>query len=303
MTFPTLPELDIAGAFHAGVLKTQEALTVLATSDDDNTLGLFAGFFIGLYLVYDGFDKWRTKRLMKDTPTEKVRSMAAGRTELEGVATNDGETVEAPFTDDECLHIDWEVEEWRKDPDDDHHEWRTIAQGQRSVKFSLDDGTGEVLVRADAGNPEYEISDANTQQYIVGTGNAPPPEVEEFIQRHDSQFDDTGFMEDPINALSDLLDSDEIGYSHRRRRYTQEILPDGSDVYVLGSALQRDVESPMEGQEDLLELTRDEGLDELLISDRSEQELESHYEKWGPLEIVGGLALSAVCLGLLLLKF
>ena len=33
------------------------------------------------------------------------------------------------------------------------------------------------------------------------------------------------------------------------------------------------------------------------------EELESYYEKWGPLEIVGGIGLSAICLALLLGAF
>jgi hypothetical protein len=33
-----------------------------------------AGFLLGLYLVYDGYDKWQTKRLVEDTPPENVRS-------------------------------------------------------------------------------------------------------------------------------------------------------------------------------------------------------------------------------------
>lgn len=282
---------------------TGGALVPLASSDGDSFLALVAGFFLGLYLVYDGFGKWQTKRLIEDTPTEKVRSMAVGRTELAGVAEPDSGTIEAPFTDEECLHTDWEVEEWRKDPDDDDYDWETVAKGARSVPFYLDDGTGRVLVRADQGNPTFEISPANTRQFTVDSGHSPPAEVREFIERHDSRYDDTSFFADPMDALTDLATGGGIGFTDRRRRYTQRVLPAGSDVYLLGSAVQRDAEGAMGGQEDLLAVTRDADLDTFVISDRTEEELEGYYERRGPLEIVGGLALSAVCLALLLTWF
>ena len=275
----------------------------LASSDGDSLLALVVGSFLGLYLIYDGFGKWQTKRVIEDTPTAKVRSMAVGRTELEGIAEPDGGTIEAPFTDEECLHIDWEVEEWRKDPDDDDYDWATVAKGARSVPFYLDDGTGQVLVRADQGNPAFEVSPANTRQFTVDSGHSPPAEVREFIEHHDSRYDDTGFFEDPVDALTDLATSGGIGFTDRRRRYTQRVLPAGSDVYLLGSAVQRDAGGTMEGQEDLLAVTREEELDTFVISGRSEEELESYYERRGPLETVGGLALSAVCLALLLTWF
>jgi hypothetical protein len=279
-------------------------LVVLANNSDDEgglLIALVVGFFFGLYLIYDGFNKWQTKRLIEDTPTEKVRSMAVGRTELEGVAKSVDDTVEAPFTDEECLHIDWEIEEWRKDNDDDDYHWETIARGARSVPFYLDDGTGKVPVRATEGDPTYEISDANRWRTTVGRGGSQPPEVREFIERHDSRHDDTSFFEEPVDALTDLVQSGQIGSSNRKRRYSQEILPEESSIYLLGSAVPRDATDG--GEQSLLEITRTESLDKLLLSDRSEEELESYYSKRGPLEIVGGLALSAICLGVLLLWF
>lgn len=287
-----------------GAETTSHLVALASDSGNEGELlvALVVGFFFGLYLIYDGFNKWQTKRLIEDTPTEKVRSMAVGRTELEGVAKRVEDTVEAPFTDEECLHIDWEIEEWRKDNDDDDYHWETIARGARSVPFYLDDGTGTVPVRVKEGDPTYEISDENRWRTTVGRGGSPPPEVREFIERHDSRYDDASFTEEPIDALTDLVQSEQIGSSNRKRRYSQTVLPAEHSIYLLGSAIPRDA---AEGGQDesLLEITRTESLDKLLVSDRSEEELESYYSKRGPLEIVGGLALSAICLGVLLLWF
>jgi hypothetical protein len=51
-------------------------LTVLQQNSSDDTLALVAFFAVGLYLTYNGFQKWQRKRLMQDTPTERVRSAA-----------------------------------------------------------------------------------------------------------------------------------------------------------------------------------------------------------------------------------
>jgi hypothetical protein len=228
--------------------------------------------------------------------------MAAGRTELAGVANGDN-TIEAPFTDQRCLHTDWEIEEYRRDPDDDDYDWVTVASGSRSVPFYLDDGTGRVLVQADSGEATFDLSDERRTQFTTGSSESPPPEVREFIEQYDGDDADVNFLDNPIDTLTDLFGGNNIGYSNRRRRYTQTVLPDGTEVYVLGSAVPRSNPDGMEHQEDLLVMTREEGLDMLLISDMNEAELEAHYERWAPLEIIGGIALSAVCLALLLGAF
>lgn len=55
-------------------------------------------FVFGAVVLYSGFDQWRVKRLVQDTPTEQGRSVAVGRTELRGVAKPTYGTVDRPFT-------------------------------------------------------------------------------------------------------------------------------------------------------------------------------------------------------------
>jgi hypothetical protein len=97
--------------------------------------------------------------LVEDTPAEKVRSAAVGRTELEGTAKPTAGTITAPFTDEKCLHVSWRVEELRGSGDGE--DWEAIAAADLSVPFLLDDGTGELLVGARAGDTGYELSHGN----------------------------------------------------------------------------------------------------------------------------------------------
>lgn len=282
-----------------GLVRVADTLVVgvSLSSEMERNVAAFIFFFVGLYLVYDGFGKWKTKRVIEDTPTEQVRSVAAGRTELEGSAHSADGTLPAPFTDQECLYVEWKVEEYDEDDESGSPNWRVVASGSKSVPFYLDDGTGRILVAADSGDPDFDISPDHMTREVVGYGRSAPPQIEKFIEAHDSQYEESSLVDNPLGAVSDR--AKKIGRSMDQRRFTQYILPVGTDVYVIGSAVER-TGTEMDGrQENRLEVTRGEGFDEFLISDRKEEELESHYEKQGPIKMVGGIVVSAACLAFL----
>jgi len=265
-------------------------LLVFQSSSED-TLGLLAGFVIGLAIVYGGFRKWQQMRLMQDTPTEKVRSAAVGRTELTGTAKPieaEG-TIARPFTDGECLVATYEIEEWENDADDDGGSWNTLDSGTLFVPFHLDDGTGRMCVEPEP-DATYEISEENRTRIRVGTGRSPPGEVRSFFDRQYDESDE-GLLGGLLFGGPDARGSD-------KRRYTQEIIPPGEEVYLLGGA-----QPAGEARGDTptrLVLGKDDASDEFIVSDHTEGELVSRYRWTAPGMIVGGLALSAVTLYLLL---
>ena len=65
----------------------------------------------GLFLVYTGFKAWRFSNVIRNTATASPGSVAAGRAEVEGVVQPDGEPIEAPFTGEACVCLDWTLEE------------------------------------------------------------------------------------------------------------------------------------------------------------------------------------------------
>lgn len=280
-----------AGAVLAGWLPD---LVALQSDSSEDPLALLAFFGIGLFLVYNGFQTWQRKRLIQDTPTEKVRSAAVGRTELSGTAKPiDGTgTIDRPFTDGECLVAIYEVEEWEEDHDPDDHgtdgHWKTIDSGTLYNPFELDDGTGTIRVEPES-DATYEISSEHRTQIRVGAGRSPPGEVVEFFQRQRDGDD---------GLLGGFLSSDPSSRGSEKRRYTQEVIPPGERLYLLGGAEPR--ERADGSNADLLVLRRDEASDEFIISDQSEDELVSGYKWAAPAQIVGGIALSAVMLYLLL---
>ena len=149
--------------------------------DTEVLLLLAAGILVGLGMIYYGFRNYRVSRLIKNTPTEKSRSAAVGRTELHGTAVPKEYIFEQPFTDGECLYASYKVREYHEYNDDDKDdEWKTIFSKTLAPPFYLDDGTGEILVDADA-DATFEISDENSTTIRVGKRRSPPQKVQEFL--------------------------------------------------------------------------------------------------------------------------
>lgn len=284
-----------------------DAVPVLqsSSSDDDPFFFIVAGFVGGLFAIYWGWTRYRRYMLVRDTPTEKIRSMAVGRTELEGTARVDGTPLDAPFTDEDCVFATWTIKEYRYDPEEEEHEWQTIASGEDAIDFYLEDDTGRVLVRAGQRDADIDLSNDHKRTIRVDGHESPPPEVQEFIYGDREDWNLSDLLDNPMNAITDAISSDgTVGSSSNDRRYIQTILPVDHHVYLFGSAQPRPVEEAtdreMGSNEDLLEMVPDGGTGLFLISDRKEEKLMDYYSKMAPLAIVGGLGVSAVALYFLL---
>lgn len=186
---------------------------LLETGGDDEFLAigvLVLVFLGGLYLVYIGFKKYRVGRLIKNTATERVRSVAMGRTELNGHVRSAGETFEAPFTDDECVFRGWEIEEEREyqttnedGETETERKWVTIDSGTDAAPFYLEDDTGEIFVMADEG-ADVTISSENRYGDTLSTGRSFPSAVRTFMQ---ADTDAT----DPMEIVEESPFADHVG--------------------------------------------------------------------------------------------
>jgi len=293
------------------VHESEDAMEVLAM--------LCGGFLLGLYLMYDGYDTWKTLRLMQDTPTTKVRSMPVGRVELQGEVVSYGRTFDPPYHEAECVYVDWAAKRREKHTDEDgntHYTWETVASGTRAAPFDLDDGTGRATVRGDIDAAEFDVDDDDNRHRVTyGRGESPPDEVVEFVQRargnhpsqqqgnggDESEDEGEGLLGEVVDTVTDLAGgSPPLTRTDRKRRYTQRVLPVGNETYVLGGAEPVEDASMDAGQQDLLEVTDDASTEDLLVADDPEKQLRDEYSTAAPAKGVGGLALSAVTLYLLL---
>lgn len=173
----------------------------------------------GAKYIHSGFKRRKQRELIEETPTAEVESVSIGPAELTGTAEVLSEAFEAPFTDDDCLYVSWEIEEWHETDEGDS--WVTREEGTNCAPFVLDDGTGEIRVDADE-SAEWEVRDGS-DRWRVDADESPPPGIRSFLE----ESDDIGPPDDPS-----LLDR---GKQHGDRRYRQEAIRPGDDVYVYGA--------------------------------------------------------------------
>jgi hypothetical protein len=125
------------------------------TSNDDGRLLLAAiiGFGGGIYTFLKGFREYRKYRVVADTPAIRIRSAPMGLVQIRGEARGE-ETLLSPITRTPCYLFKVEVEEWHSGSRDGG-EWKHVATDIQSVKFDLQDASGNVLV--DATNAELDL--------------------------------------------------------------------------------------------------------------------------------------------------
>lgn len=155
-----------------------------------------------------GFHLWRRRRLIQDTPTAKVRSMAMGLVELNGMAHGRSSAM-APFSGRECVYwqVDISVPARRGS-------WRVVHRNSSGQPFYLDDGTGTALVfpKGAECNLRHGVEE-------VAHGLSLPPCYAEYLREHRGTLSTFG-------RLSTL-------------RFRERVLEEGQNLYVLGTAMPR----------------------------------------------------------------
>jgi len=227
----------------------------------------------GAGLIKTGFTRRKQRTLIRDTPTEDVESIAVGPSELKGSAlAADGDPFPAPFSDDECVVAEYEVEQYHED--DDGGSWNTVASGVVHTPFFLDDGTGRVLVEPHD-DATFDIDPADRETIRVDSSERGPDPVQRFVER----MDDVSYPADASGSEND-------------RRYHQNLIRDKESVYVYGTAQPRGGDHRGGSNPDLLVIRRvadDDALDDtmFLISDDTEAGLVNRRE-WAGLRIPAG---------------
>lgn len=240
----------------------------------------------GGFLLKGAFTYWHTSRLIRNTPTETVQSMAAGRTELKGTARSGEDPLDQPFGEGEAVVAKWEIGTWFEDDEPgESGEWTTTARGTLATPFSLEDETGRVPVHA-TDDAEIHVSDENTSSFVVGDDEVEPRSVREFLVEHrDEDLD---------------LDDEDDGWDGKHR-FKQEVIPPGEDVYVFGNAVVRE-DGAGGDDEQRLRVEADDATARFVISDMDEDALATGLLHRSPLVLVLGFVLVVVGFGLALVE-
>ena len=212
----------------------------------------------GVWFVRVGFKRHRHRVLIRDTPTEQAQSLSIGPSEIKGTAVPTDEPMSAPFSETDCVVASYEIEEY--DDDDDDGGWKTIDQGVLHQPFSVDDGTGSVLVRPHD-DTMYDLDPDDWSTTYVDSSSRGPPPIQEFVTKRTN----VGFP------------------SHKRgrgndRKYKQNLIRTDESVYVFGTVHPREESTSGRRNADRLVVKKtdpDSPLSEplFLISDDTEQNL------------------------------
>lgn len=252
----------------------------MSSSKDDLFWLSFFGIFMGLAAFGKGFVTLRRKRLIENTPTSTVRSLAMGLSEVCGEALPyKGNILKSPFSGKDCLYFRFEVEEYRRSGK--HSRWVTIKKGLNAVLFNLKDDTGEVVV--DPKDAEIDIPIDFTIE--PGSGKTAPPSLTEFMNQEGLKL--TGFL----------------GFS-KKLRFSEYFIAPGDKLFILGTAGDNPFVSEgtaVEGHKDVM-IHKERG-QIFYISDKSEKSCLKQHRIGMALQIYGGGAAFAASLAYILLRF
>jgi len=251
------------------------------------TAYIVIAFLAGGYYIRKGFERWRQRTLIRDTPTELAQSLSIGPSEIKGAAvTEDMNTMSAPFSEEECVLARYEIKEYYET--DDSSGWKTREDGIVHTPFYVDDGTGEVLVEPhDDAVYDLEPDDWSTT-YVDSSDRGPEP-VQQFVEWND-----------------DVSFPSHQGGTENDRKYRQNLIRTGEDIYVFGTVHPRETDDIGADNADRLKIQKadeDGSLREpmYMISDDREQNLVNR-RRWAlwRAPVGGGFMMLAFALALII---
>lgn len=245
----------------------------------------------GVWFVYVGFKRWRQRQWIENTPTENAQSLSIGPSEIEGYARPGKDSpMTAPFSTEECVVAEYEIKQYEEDDGDEGGSWKTIESDVLHVPFTVNDATGELLVRPHD-EATYDLDPGDwTETYVDSSDRGPGP-IQRFVRNHES----VSFPSDSAGREND-------------RNYRQNLIRSDKSVYVFGTVQPRDSVEAGGSQADRLvvEKVEDGSMREpmFLISDDEQTDLidRRRWALWrlpvGALFLAGALAIVLFIFGL-----
>jgi hypothetical protein len=237
------------------------------------------GLGFGLLLFWTGLSNFKRKKLIENTPTSNIRSIAMGLVEISGRAVRYGDKIiTSPFSKKDCVYYKYLIEEYRKSGKSSR--WVTLDQDTKSVCFSVEDDTGMVLV--DPKGAETNVS--VTFKSEPGFGKEPDPSIKEFLKKKGIEF----------KGL--------LGFN-RTMRFTEWAIFPWDMLYVLGTADDNPYVEEGKAKSSVQDVMIHRGKSCFFISDKSEKSILSELGKSVYLLTIGGGALAIGCLYFIMMYF
>ncbi|MBD3210421.1 hypothetical protein GF318_03495 [Candidatus Micrarchaeota archaeon] len=181
---------------------------------------------VGAGIAYSGVKEYLLVQKIKNTPTSKVRSAAAGLVELFGKAAKK-EELSSPVTRKPCVL--WKVLAEYRYKKKHGHGWRKFFSDGSKERFFLDDGTGRMLVDPLGAEvrvkPDFRFTGKLSDRQFFGL--LPAKQLDKKV---------LDYLEENPKAKKAFERE-----RHRTIRMREYIVEERDKVYVLGTA------SPLEG--------------------------------------------------------
>ncbi len=246
---------------------------------------LGGGFILGLYCIYTGLKKYPLLQKIEDTPTSKVSSVSVGLVELSGKARFI-EPEKSPVNDTACVY--WQVIVWHYCRRGRSMAWEEFYSTESKKPFYIEDETGKMLVSPEGAQIEITLA-SQYEGHIVDKG----------LLRHVYPLID-GRVLKFIESLDEDLKQKFLACKNEGFRVSEFIIRQNDPLYVMGSA------TPSEGafsaeKQDALIIRKGTSDTTLYISTTRESTIVGNLSSSVHWYIFGGLALSGICLCLILL--
>ena len=229
------------------------------------------GFAVGLMIALVRA-RHRIK-FIEAAPECQGGQLIAGLAKMRGEirAVNGADLLASPMTQAPCVYYKFVVEQERTRNDRTDRsmgtetDWQTVLTDEQAVPAAVRDETGDALV--DLKGAEVVLSQG--QQLKSGTFNNTPAELEGRLSTRYG-FSGKGFI------------------FNKSLRYTEQVIEEGVKVLVVG-----EVKVHQSGTAVFIK-----GDHPLLVTDKSEDELVSHYKKEGIAFLIAALLFPLVLLGI-----
>ncbi|MBU1976075.1 MAG: E3 ubiquitin ligase family protein [Nanoarchaeota archaeon] len=223
---------------------------------------------IGAGLFAYGFNRMSRYRLIADTPTSKIRSMAMGLVEIHG-NVKATETIKTPFSQSACVYYKYEIKEYRKHTSTDSkgrsrttYSWDTVGRGERRICFNAKDDTGEVPVKPEGAEFNVPVKKVFLQKAgLFGAFNTILGALKNWDNQKTTAIDVAKWKLTPLDPKQRVSFGSRVG---DRKYYEYYIEPD-ENLFILGTAAN-------EGANKVV-LKKGENEKTYMISNRSEKEL------------------------------
>jgi hypothetical protein len=244
-----------------------------------NLVLIVIGLVIGLFLSIMGFSLLRRKRLIENTPTSKIRSLAIGLVEIYGKVMpeksnkkSEEQILIAPFSGKKCVYYNVEIEEYRRVKTKEGYEdkWVVVHSSESRIPFCVKDETGSVLVNPESANIDIPI----TFEEDSGRGKNPDKNIIEYLKNKNLNFESFFGM-------------------NKRMRFKEISLPLNDSVYIIGDATSLNNQSEISSEKIVIKKKNWQSF--FYISDKPEKEILSKLNWQSGVMIVLGVVILIAC--------